>query len=126
MKQKDQATMFQSHDGHIDNSTVGPQHCGPTTQEDSKQRLKSKTSHVKVCMLKSISKFKIPVRIDNSLVEAVIDSAAEVTIISDKFYQSLRIPPKKLYDVRLDTAGRQLSMKGFVAGPVKLKIGNNY
>ena len=127
MKQKDQATMFPSHDGHIDNSTVGPQHCGPTTQEeDIKQKLKSETSHVKVCMLKSISKFTIPVRIDNSLVEAVIDSAAEVTIISDKVYQSLRIPPKKLYDVRLDTAGRQLSMKGFVAGPVKLKIGNNY
>ena len=122
MKQKDQATIFPSHDGNIDNSTVGPQHCGPTTQEeDSKQKLKSETSHVKVCMLKSISKFTIPVQIDNSLVEAVIDSAAEVTIISDKVYQSLRIPPKKLYDVRLDTAGRQLSMKGFVAGPVKLK-----
>ena len=126
MKQKDQATMFPSHDGHIDNSTVGPQRCGPTTQEDSKQKLKSETSHVKVCMLKSISKFTIPVRIDNFLVEAVIDSAAEVTIISDKVYQSLRIPPKNLYDVRLDTAGRQLSMKDFVVGPVKLKIGNNY
>ena len=68
----------------------------------------------------------IPVRIDNSLVEAVVDSAAEVTIISDKVYQSLRIPPKKLYDVLLDTAGQQLSVKGFVAGLVKLKIGNSY
>ena len=94
-KQKDQAAMFPAHNGDMDYSrvTVGPQHCGLAIQEeDSKQKLKSETSHVKVCMLKSISKFKIPVRIDNSLVEAAIDSAAEV-------YQSFPIPPKyfKMY-----------------------------
>ena len=73
--------MFPSHNDDIDYTrvTVGPQHCGLTLQEeDSKQELKSETSHVKVCMLKSISKFTIPVRIHNSLVEAAIDSTAEV------------------------------------------------
>ena len=82
-------------------------------------------SKVTVCMLKSVSKFTVPMQVDGVAVEAVLDSAAEVTIISDKIYESLLTPPKKLYDVRLDTAGRQLSMNGFVAGPVKLQIGQS-
>ena len=65
-------------------------------------------------------------QVGNLTIEAVIDSAAEVTITSDRVYQSLTRPPKKLYDVRLDTAGRQLPMKGFVGGPLKLKIGKTY
>ena len=80
---------------------------------------------VTVCMLKSVSKFTVPVQVDGVAVEAILDSAAEVTIISDQIYESLTPPPKKLYDVRLDTAGRQLSMKGFVTGLVKLKIGRS-
>ena len=80
---------------------------------------------VTVCMLKSVSKFTVPVQVDGVAVEAVLDSTAEVTIISDKIYESLTTPPKKLYDVRLDTVDRQLSMKDFVAGPVKLKIGRS-
>ena len=77
---------------------------------------------VTVCLLKSVSKYTVPIIKDCVVVEAVLDSATEVTIISDNVYDSLKQPPKKLYDVRLDTAGRQLSMHGFVAGPVKLKI----
>lgn len=77
-------------------------------------------------MLKSVSKFTIPVRVENVNIEAVVDSAAEVTIISDKIYESLTTPPKKLYDVQLDTAGRQLSMTGFVAGPMKIGIGGSH
>ena len=60
----------------------------------------------------------MPIQVQDVAVEAVIYSAAEVTILPDRIYESLTTPPKKLYDVRLDTAGRQLFMKGFVAGPV--------
>ena len=82
-------------------------------------------SKVTVCMLKSVSKFTVPMQVDGVAIEAVLDSAAEVTIISDRINESLATPPKKLYDVRLDTAGRQLSMNGFVAGPVLLEIGRS-
>ena len=82
-------------------------------------------SKVTVCMLKSVSKFTVPMQVDGVAIEAVLDSAAEVTIISDRIYESLATPPKKLYDVRLDTVGRQLSMNGFVAGPVELQIGRS-
>ena len=82
-------------------------------------------STVTVCMLRSVSKFTVPIQVNDVAVEAVLDSSAEVTITSEKIYESLKKPPKKLYDVRLDTAGRQLSMNGFVAGPVKLQIGRS-
>ena len=57
---------------------------------------------------------------------AIVDSAAQVTIISDKLCRTLKRPQKKLRDVTLSTAGRQLSMQGFVAGPVRLKISNQW
>ena len=76
--------------------------------------------------LQSVSKFIIPVQIQGMTVEAVLDSAAEVTIISNRVYVSLKAPPEKLYCVRLDTEGRQMSMRGFVAGPGKLNIGRSY
>ena len=81
---------------------------------------------VTVCMLRSSSKYTVPIELENLSVEAVVDSVAEVTIISDRIYNSLQNPPQKLYDVGLDTAGRQMSMRGFVAGPVKMMIGQSY
>ncbi len=83
------------------------------------------TVAVKVCMLKSVSMFSIPVQVGDKMVDAVVDTAAEVTIISDRVYAALKQPPKRLRDVQLDTAGRQLSMRGFIASPVKLRIGDS-
>ena len=79
-------------------------------------RKKSIPEQVKICQLKSASQ----------CVSAVVDSAAEVSLISDKVYRSLAKPPKKLQDVTLHTAGRQMVMKGFIVGPVHLKIGSKW
>ena len=81
---------------------------------------------IKVCVLRSVSTFTIPVNVGEHRVTAVVDSAAEVTIISDRLFTKLRKPPTKLREVKLDTGGRQLSMVGFVAGPIKLKIGTTH
>ncbi|KAH3845262.1 hypothetical protein DPMN_087537 [Dreissena polymorpha] len=64
------------------------------------------------------------VQVGDVVVNAVVDLAAEVSIISDRVYQAIKRPPPKLRDVKLLTAGRKLSMQGSVVGPVKLKIGN--
>lgn len=55
---------------------------------------------MKICFLKSVSKFTIPVRVADVNIKAVVDSAAEVTIISDKIYESLTTPPNncKMYN----------------------------
>ena len=121
--------VLSSHDGIAHHSRTS-QHCGEQTIQEPERTLQSpgnnkEASPVTVCMLRSVSKFTVPVQIEELKIDAVLDSAAEVTIISDRVYESMSAPPGKLYDVRLDTAGRQLSMRGFVAGPFKLKIGRS-
>ena len=81
---------------------------------------------VTVLQLRSASQFTMAIQVGDKHVEAVVDSAAEVSIISDRVYKALKKPPPKLRDVKLLTAGRQMAMKGFVAGPVRLKIGNQW
>ena len=55
---------------------------------------------------------------------AIIDTAAEVTLISDRMYSLLDPPPRRIREVILNTAGRDLKMKGFVVGPVQIKLGS--
>ena len=58
------------------------------------------------------------IQVGDRPVKDVLDSTAEVTIVSDKVYETLKHPPKKLWEVTLLAAGRQMAMKGFVVGPV--------
>ncbi|MCG7867847.1 MAG: retropepsin-like domain-containing protein, partial [Candidatus Thiodiazotropha taylori] len=65
----------------------------------------------------------VPVYLQDHSIKAVVDTAAAVTIISDKIYRELMPKPPCLKKVTLHTAGRDLKMSGFVAGPVSLKLG---
>ena len=55
--------------------------------------------------------------------KAIVDTAAQVSIISQEIFNSLKNMPDKVKDVKLLTAGKDLSMAGFIVGPIKLKIG---
>lgn len=81
---------------------------------------------VTVCQLKSVSQFSMEIQVGDQTVEAIVDTAAQVTIISDRLYNRLKRKPQKIREVKLLTAGRQMSMKGFVVGPVRLKIGEKW
>jgi len=81
---------------------------------------------VEVCMLQSLSSVTIPVRVGGIPVEAVVDSAAQVTIISDRIFNKLKNPPKKIHTLSLQTAGRQMYMQGFIADPLGVNIGQSY
>jgi predicted aspartyl protease len=76
--------------------------------------------------MRSVSQFTMQVRVENQCVKAIVDTAAQVTIISDRVYNSLNKKPIKLRDVKLLTAGREMAMEGFVAGPIKIKIGDKW
>ncbi|XP_052262947.1 uncharacterized protein LOC127866466 isoform X4 [Dreissena polymorpha] len=76
--------------------------------------------------LGSAAQFCLKVQVGDVMVDAVIDSAAEVSLISDRVYKAMKQPPPKQRDVKLLMTGRDASMQGFVVGPVKLKIGNNW
>lgn len=79
----------------------------------------------KLCIrrLRSTSTIEVNVDINGHTVAVVIDTAAQVTIISDKFYNFLSKKPSIL-KVQLHTAGRDLSMKGFKVGPVSVSLGS--
>ncbi|KAH3777315.1 hypothetical protein DPMN_178755 [Dreissena polymorpha] len=78
----------------------------------------------RVNQLGSDAQFCLKVQVGDVMVDAVIDSAAEVSLISDRVYKAMKQPPPKQRDVKLLMTGRDASMQGFVVGPVKLKIGN--
>ncbi|KAH3794747.1 hypothetical protein DPMN_148285 [Dreissena polymorpha] len=78
----------------------------------------------RVNQLGSAAKFCLKVQVGDVMVDAVIDSEAEVSLISDRVYKAMKQPPPKQRDVKLLMTGKDASMQGFVVGQVKLKIGN--
>ena len=56
--------------------------------------------------------------------KAVVDTAAMVTIGSDKIYREMKPNPPCLKVVALQTAGRDMRMDGHIVGPASLKLGN--
>ena len=80
---------------------------------------------VVICQLMSSSMLRVSIILQNVPVKAVVDTAAEVTIISDRIFNEMDPKPPCLRRVTLYTAGRDLSMQGFVVGPVQLKLGKN-
>ena len=79
---------------------------------------------VVVCRLHSRSMFSVRVGLNSTFLNAIIDTAAEVTIISDRVHNILNPKPPKIKEVTLNTAGRDMKMKGIVAGPVEVKLGS--
>ena len=78
---------------------------------------------ITVQQLRSVSMFRVPILIQGVKTFAVVDTAAEVTIISDKLYESLEEKPKMIKEVVMNTAGRDLKMKAHMVFPVRLKLG---
>ena len=54
--------------------------------------------------------------------EGIIDTASQVTIISDQLYDTLSPTTGKVREFTLCTAGRNLSMKGYLVEPTSLEI----
>ncbi len=64
----------------------------------------------------------MPIQVGERVVEAVVDTAAELTLISDLVYHSLRKKHTKIKDVTLLTAGRKLSVKGLLPDRSNLRL----
>ena len=80
-------------------------------------------AEVVVCRLQSSSSLTIPIVIGGFSLKAIVDTAAEVTIISDRVLQHLEPQPGKRRDAVLHAAGRNMSMRGSVTGPVSILLG---
>ena len=78
---------------------------------------------VVVCQLNSNSMFKVRMGLTSTPLKAIVDTAAEVTIISDRIYESLHTKPRKVKDVILNTADRNMKIRGMIAGPLDITLG---
>ena len=92
-------------------------------EQDPRSDSMSTWEDITICQLPSSSMLSVPVSLQDVKLLAVIDTAAEVTIISDSIFRELQPTPPYLKKVILHTAGRDLRMDGFVVGPVALKLG---
>ena len=80
---------------------------------------------VVVCQLKSSSMLSISAAVGGHTMRAVVDTAAEVTILSDRLYNALDPKPPVIKTVFLYTAGRDMKMKGLIVGPIDMTLGNS-
>ncbi|XP_021356288.1 uncharacterized protein LOC110452235 [Mizuhopecten yessoensis] len=72
--------------------------------------------------VKSTSLYHITIQVADTLVDAVIDTAAESTILSEQVFQTLQPRPPTLCKMKFLTTGRDMSMSGQKGGPVDLKV----
>ena len=92
-------------------------------EQDPSSDSMSTWEDITICQLPSSSMFSVTVSLQDVKLLAVMDTTAEVTIISDSIFRELQPTPPYLKKVILHTAGRDLRMDGFVVGPVALKLG---
>jgi hypothetical protein len=52
----------------------------------------------------------VPVQVNGLSLKAIVDTAAEVTLLSDKVYHELSDRPSKIKDANFHIVGRQLTM----------------
>ena len=71
----------------------------------------------------SNSKFYVSLVVNKLKLRAVVDTAAEVTVISDRLLPLLDPAPPILKKVILRTAGRGQSMTALKIGPISIKLG---
>ena len=78
---------------------------------------------VTICQLRSGSVFRVPIKVQGQSLFAVVDTAAEVTLISEEVYRSLKSAPPVIKEVIMNTAGRGMQMNGYIVGPVDIELG---
>lgn len=67
--------------------------------------------------------FTVPIKVQGMRLQAVVDTAAHVTLVSEEFYKSLDPAPPIHREVV--TAGKGMQMNGFIAGPFQIVLGTH-
>ena len=69
--------------------------------------------------------FRVPVEVQGMQLQAVVDTAAQVTLVSEEFYKSLDPARPIRKDVVMNTAGKGMQMNGYIAGPFQVVLGTH-
>jgi hypothetical protein len=69
--------------------------------------------------------FRVPVEAQGMPLQAVVDTAAQVTLVSEELYKSLDPAPPIRKEVVMNTAGKGMQMNGYIAGPFQVVLGKH-
>jgi hypothetical protein len=69
--------------------------------------------------------FRVPVEVQGMQLQAVVDTAAQVTLVSEEFYKSLDPAPPIRKEVIMNTARKGMQMNGYIAGPFQVVLGTH-
>ena len=96
----------------------------PSLGSEKETCMDSSLEDFAICQLSSSATLRIPVILQGIALKAVVDTAATVTIVSDKVYRQWTVNPPCLKPATLKLAGRDKKMEGHIVGPVSLKLGS--
>ena len=110
----------------IEEGNQSPSLKGNQSQDSEEEDSETNFGIVSICEQQtSSSALKVPVTVQGVALKSVIDTAAMVTIISDRVYRKMAVKPELLKTAILKTAGRDQKLNGQVVGPVSLKLGES-
>ena len=69
--------------------------------------------------------FRVPVEVQGMRLQAVVDTSAQVTLVSEEFYKSLDPATPIRKEVVMNTAGNGMLMNGYIAGPFPVVLGTH-
>ena len=96
----------------------------PSLDSEKESCMDSSLEDSTICQLSSSATLRIPVILQGIALKAVVDTAATVTIVSDKVYRQWTVNPPSLKPATLKLAGRDNKIEGHIVGPVTLKLGS--
>jgi hypothetical protein len=68
---------------------------------------------------------RVPVEVQGMQLQAVVDTSAQVTLVSEEFYKSLDPAPPIRKEVVMNTVGKGFQMDGYIAGPFEVVLGTH-
>jgi len=98
--------VLEEHEGEIDNEG----------EEDGA---------VTVLKLSNGVMFRVPIEVQGMRLQAVVNTAAQATLVSGDFNKSLPPAPPIRREVVMNTARKGMQMNGFIAGPFQVVLGTH-
>ena len=96
-----------------------------TFDNESEQSIKTDRSLI-IGQLGISSLLRLDLKLINTQGKAAVDTAAEVSIISDKLYNKQKTKPPTLRHAVVNTTGRGMTIDTFIVGPVNFQIGSKF
>ena len=68
---------------------------------------------------------RVPVEVQGMQLQAVVDTAAQMTLVSEEFYKLLDPAPPIRREVVMNTAAKGMQINGYIAGPFQVDLGTH-